>query len=214
MKHYDIYLAMAPGGEAEEYMGQLAVLLLNSGLKYTRHIGKADNIAARRDVRRLLDECSSVLYIANEANNSLDLAVDVVERANKAGMEIVVVRTDKSPYPEDVAQILQEAPTYDATNPATRRQTFGDAIRRLGGKIDIEPAPATAAPEPSPAETNPADSSTSANTTSPTDTLTAASGPAYDPDEHTGKQGQSLSVIILEIILAIIVIAGVAAIIF
>ena len=160
-------------------------------------MGQTDNLAARRDISRLLDECHSVLFIANKASNSSELTAEALQHANRQGMEIVVVRADDSPYPVEIAAILADAPTYDATDPATRSDAMGDAIRRLGGRNNIVAKPAGA---PS--------SGVSAGSVS--------AGPAVSDtdDEHIVRNGPSLSVIVVEIVLGILVVAGIIALVF
>lgn len=208
MKLYDIYLVMSPEGATEEYMGALAEQLLKSGLKYTRHVGQTDNLAARRDISRLLDECHSVLFIANKASNSSELTAEALQHANRQGMEIVVVRADDSPYPVEIAAILADAPTYDATDPATRSDAMGDAIRRLGGRNNIVAKPGGAPSSGGSAGSVSAD---------PVVSDTSYGGqPAVDDtdDEHIVRNGPSLSVIVVEIVLGILVVAGIIALVF
>lgn len=206
MKEYDIYLAMTPSASSEDYMGALAVMLLNSGLKYTRHIGEADNLAARRDVKRLLDECSTILYVADSASNALELTTDIIEHAGKDGKQIVVVRTDDSVYPAAIAQYLDGAATFDATDPTTRKQAFAEAIRHLGGKADVTTP-----------EKNPLDDPEAKGMRPTTPEAVPTAGPETVAEEettdsdHIVKSGPSIAVIIVEIILGIVVIGGVLA---
>lgn len=195
MKQYDLYLAMVPGSDSESYMGRLAVVLLNSGLKYTRHVGDKDNIAARRDVGRLLDDCDKLLYIANADSNSSRLSDEIIERAEKNNMDIVVIRTDSTPYPDALLPAIKSSKVYDATDPSTRFAVFGQAIRSLGGKVDEAELRPSAAEETAPQAT----------------AAPSPSAPASEPEPVAPRHGPSLSVIIIEIILGIAIIAGIVA---
>lgn len=79
--------------------------------------------------------CGAMLYVADEAHNSSELAIDEVDKAERDGVDIVVLRIDMSDYPKQIATPLMDAVTFDATHPEQRRAVFGDVIERLGGKV-------------------------------------------------------------------------------
>ncbi|MCM1110760.1 MAG: hypothetical protein NC336_06100 [Clostridium sp.] len=210
MKQYDFYLSMSPANVDEPYMGELTLLLLQSGLKYSRHIGAKDNLAARRDVGRLIKDSNALLYVSDRTNNSLPMSVEEVRRASRDGLEIVVVRVDDSEFPAEVSEALSEAAIYDATDPGRRPEAFGDAIRRLGGDIpiggEVDELPSSSAPQSDP---RPAPAGAQPETDVPPVPETV--GEAQRDQTRPLTRSMSLSTVLVMIILGIIVVAGVIA---
>ena len=197
MKQYDLYVVMAPDADAESELETLTTALVNSGLKYTRHIGSKDDMAARRDIDRLLADSDAVLYVSDEATNRLPLSAETVKKADKAGLNIIVLRLDNSNYPADVAGILANSIVYDALAENQRPMVVSEMVGKLGGNAKSAP------------EVTPGTRPTTPDAQPTTGPETVADAEADETRPIT--RPQSTWTIVIEIILALVVIAGVIA---
>lgn len=195
MKTYDLYVVMAPADDSISNLGYITEALVNSSLKVTRHVGDKSSHRSKADIDRLVDQSEKLLYISDEANNRLETSVDAVLKADADGVEIYVLRLDNSSYPSEIAHILANSRVYDAIDSNSRANVIDSLIRDLGGSTEpvVTPDQRPTTPDAEPTV-----------------------GPETEEDAEEDatrviRRPQSTWTIVIEILLAIIIIAGAIA---